>query len=234
VLSVAEHAGWAHVVGVAASGTAPAVIARRRVTLIDPGLPKMPYEHESVGMKEADADALIARARRSIAARTALALQRLVTELSPVHAAVALTIRTPPFPELPGTVRAVRKSYRLQCAADGMLYQLAFCDAARQLGLDVQLYRRGDEAAWAAQQLRVTPGDIEEFVTGPGRPAGPPWAQEHRRAFAAGIAALARHTRKPLVIPSCPRRRTPASQDATPEAAAGFRRRRVPGRERTP
>ena len=83
VVSVAEHAGWAHLICVAASGLVPVVIARRRVTLIDPGLPKMPYEHESVGMKEAEANALIARVRRSIAARTTLALQqRMVTELS--------------------------------------------------------------------------------------------------------------------------------------------------------
>jgi hypothetical protein len=202
VVSVAEHTGWAHLVCVAASGLVPVVIARRRVTLIDPGLPTMPYEHESVGMKEAEANALIARVRRSIAARTTLALQRVVTELSPTYAAVALAIRKPPFPELPGTVRAVWKSYRLQCAADGMLYQLAICHAARQLGLEVQSCRRGAEAEWAAQSLSVTPGEVEEFVTGRGRPAGPPWTQDHRRAYAAGIAALAPHARERLRLPS--------------------------------
>jgi hypothetical protein len=200
VVSVAEHAGWAHLICVAASGRMPAVIARRRVTLIDPGLPKLPYEHESVGMKEDEANALIAGVRRSIATRTTLALQRLVTELSPTYAAVALAIRKPPFPELPRTVSAVRESYRLQCAADGMLYQLAICRAARQLGLEVQLCRRGDETARAAQSLNVTPGEVEEFVTGSGRPAGPPWTQEHRRAYAAGIAALAPHARGRLKI----------------------------------
>ena len=198
VVSVAEHAGWAHVICVAAPGLVPVVIARRRVTLIDPGLPTMPYEHESVGMKEAEANALIARVRRSIAARTTLALERVVAELSPTYAAVTLAIRKPPFPELPGTVRAVLKSYSLKCAADGMLYQLAICDAARQLGLEVQLCRRGDEAARAAQRLSVTPAEVEEFVTGRGRPAGPPWTQEHRRAYAAGIAALAPHARERL------------------------------------
>jgi hypothetical protein len=202
VVSVAEHAGWAHLICVAASDLVPVVIERRRVTLIDPGLPKMPYEHESVGMKEAEANALIARVRRSIAARTTLAFERLVTELSPTHAAVALAIRKPPFPELPGTVRAVRKSYSVQCAADGMLYQLAICHAARQLGLEVRLCRRGDEATWAAQSLSVTPSEVEEFVTGRGRPAGPPWTQEHRRAYAAGIAALAPHARERLRLPA--------------------------------
>ncbi len=200
VISVAEHAGWAHLICVAASGRAPAVIARRRVTLIDPGLSKLPYEHDSAGMMEDEADALIARVRRSIDDRTTLALERVVTELSPAHKAVALAIRKPPFPELPGSVSAVRQSYNLQCAADGMLYQLAICRAASQLELEVQLCRRGEETARAAQCLDVTPGQVEEFVTRRGRPAGPPWTQEHRRAYAAGIAALVPYVRRRLEI----------------------------------
>jgi hypothetical protein len=202
VVSVAEHAGWAYVICVAASGLVPVVIARRRVTLIDPGLPTMPYEHESVGMKEDEADALIARVRRSIAARATLALQRVVTDLSPAHAAVALAIREPPFSALPRTVREVHRSYRLQCAADGLLYHTAICHAARQLGLEVRLCRRGDETARAAESLAVTPGEVEAFVTGCGRPAGPPWTQEHRRAYAAGIAALAPRARERLKLPA--------------------------------
>jgi hypothetical protein len=76
-----------------------------------------------------------------------------------------------------------------------MLYQLAICRAARQLELEVHLCRRGQEAERAAQQLGVTPAEIEEFVSRTGRPAGPPWTQEHRRAYAAGIAVLATHAR---------------------------------------
>jgi hypothetical protein len=32
---------------------------------------------------------------------------------------------------------------------------------------------------------------VEAFVTGPGRPSGPPWTVEHRRGYAAAIGALA-------------------------------------------
>lgn len=202
VVSVAEHTGWAHVVCVAARDRVPAVIERRKVTLIDAGLPTQPYEHDSRALREDEADALIARVRRSIARRTALALERLVAELRPGHAVVALAIREPPFPDLPPSVAAVRQSHRLTSCADGMLYQLAMCHAARQLGLDVQLCRRGQESTRAAQQLNVTPGKIEEFVSGAGRPAGPPWTEEHRRAFAAGIAVLAAHVRSGLRLSS--------------------------------
>jgi hypothetical protein len=202
VVSVADHTGWAHLVCVAARGNVPAVIARRRVALIDQGLPTLPYEHETAVMTEDEANAVIAGVRQSIGARTSDALRRVVIELAPAHTAVALAIRKPPFDTLPATVAAVRTSHRLLCAADGMLYQLAICRAARQLELEVHLCRRGEEAARAAQQLGVTPGEIEEFVSRTGRPAGPPWTQEHRRAYAAGIAVLAAHARGRLRIPT--------------------------------
>lgn len=202
VVSVAEHTGWAHVVCVAARDGVPAVIDRRKVTLIDAGLPTQPYEHDSRALREDEADALIARVRRSIASRAALALQRLVAELRPGYAVVALAIREPPFPDLPQSVATVRQSYRLTNCADGMLYQIALCRAARQLGLDVQLCRRDRESSLAAQQLNVTPGAIQDFVNSAGRPAGPPWTEEHRRAFAAGIAALAAHVRTRLRLSS--------------------------------
>lgn len=195
VMSVAEHTGWAHVLCVAASGAVPGVIVRRRVALIDEGLPTQPYEHDSTALREDAANALIAKVRKSIAARSSEALTRIAAEVSPPHHVVALAIRKPPFDDLPASIASVRVSYKLQCAADGMMYQLACVRAARQQGLDVHMYVRGEELAWAADRLGVTPGQVETFVSKAGRPAGPPWMQEHRQAFAAGIAVLAEHAR---------------------------------------
>jgi len=138
--------------------------------------------------------------QRSIAACTSQALRELVTDLASAHPAVALAIREPPFPELPDTVAPVRQSYRLQCAADGMMYQLALCRAARDVGLEVDLCRRGEETARAAARLEVHPDDVASFVSVTGRPSGPPWTEEHRRAYAAGIAALAPRARRRLTV----------------------------------
>ena len=195
VVSVAEHTGWAHLVCVAAHERVPAVIERRRVTLIDPGLPTQPYEHDTMALPADEAEDLIARVQKSVSACTVRALERLVGELAPVSPVVALAIREPPFPSIPKSVAAVHASYQLRCSADGMMYQQAICRAASRLGIAVQLCKRGEESARAAEQLGVTPGDVEDFVAGSGRPAGPPWTEEHRRAFAAGIAALAPHVR---------------------------------------
>ena len=200
VVSVAEHTGWAHLVCVAAHGRMPVVIERRRVTLIDRGLPTQPYEHDTMGLPENDAEDLIARVNASVSACTTRALERVVGELAPTSAVVALAIRKPPFPSIPKSVAAVHASYQLRCSADGMLYQQAICAAAKKLKLAVHLCKRGDEAALAAEQLGVTPGEVEAFVAGSGRPAGPPWTEEHRRAFAAGIAALAPQVRGRLSL----------------------------------
>jgi hypothetical protein len=206
---VAEHAGWAYAIGVAAQRGLPNVVLRRKVATIDPGVPTQPYHHEATTMSEDEAQALVERVFRSIAVCTADALQRLVTDLAPTHVVVTLAIRQPPFATLPKSVAAVLASYRLMCSADGMMYQLALCRAARRLGLDVQSYSRGEETARAAEILGVTPGDVEEFITRTGRPAGPPWTREHRRAYAAAIAALAPCVREGLTLP--PTTRSPRS-----------------------
>ena len=180
----------------------PAVIERQRVRLIDPGLPTQPYEHDSRAMREDDANALIGRVRHSSSVRALEALQRIATDLVPAYALVGLAIRKPPFPELPRTVATVWASHPLLCSADGMLYHFAICNAARQLGLEVHLCRRGEETSRAAERLGVTPDEIEEFVSRTGRPPGPPWTQEHRRAYAAGIAMLAAHARGRVRLPT--------------------------------
>jgi hypothetical protein len=200
VLSVAEHAGWAHVLGVTALADVPYVAARRRVTLIESGLPTQPFHHEATAMTDDAANALITKVRRSVAVHAADALRRIAIELEPAHAVVALVIRESPFDHLPDDYAVVRKSYRLLCSADGMLYQLALRYAARELNLAVQLCRRGAETSLAAHALGVTSAQIEKFVSGIGRPSGPPWTQEHRRAYAAGIAVLAEHRRGPLKV----------------------------------
>jgi hypothetical protein len=195
ILAVSEHTGWAYVVGVSARHRRPCVITRHRIALIARGLPTQPYEHETRGLRPDEAEALVASVRHSIARTTDLAIARLVDELSREHPVTTLAIRQPPFDGLPASVAAVHASHRLLCSADGVLYHLAICRAARRLGLEVQFCRRGDEIGLAAAALGVSPNAVEAFVTGPGRPPGPPWTVEQRRGYAAAIGALASRVR---------------------------------------
>ena len=56
VAGVADHNGWAILVCVSAKDGAPEVVDRRRVELIEPGLPSQPYEHETLGLNTAEAE----------------------------------------------------------------------------------------------------------------------------------------------------------------------------------
>jgi hypothetical protein len=163
--------------------------------LIDRGLPTQPYEHETQAMRPEDAEVLVASVRNSVARTTQLALDRIVDELSREHSVTTLTIRKPPFEKLPASVAAAHASYHVLCSADGVLYHLAIRSAAKRLGLDVQLCQRGYEIDLAARALGVSVDAVEEFVTRSGRPAGPPWTADHRRGYAAAIAALAPRVR---------------------------------------
>src|SRR2546428_14111456 len=53
-LGFRAHSGWAALVVVAAPSRSPAVIDRRRIALVDPGIPKQPYHAaQKLYLKEA-------------------------------------------------------------------------------------------------------------------------------------------------------------------------------------
>lgn len=188
VVGVADHNGWAILVSAAASNGKPVVIDRRRVPLVDKGVPSQPYHHETLALPGAEAEQLLRTVKRSIAARAALAFERLSSDLSPLYRVSSIAIRHPPLPQLPATVAEVHRSYYTTCRADGMLYHLALCAEARRRHWKVQLHHRGEELAKAAEALQASPDEVERFVNGLRLELKPPWTAEHRNAFAAAIA----------------------------------------------
>ena len=63
VAGVSDHNGWAVVVCVADGK----VFDRRRIELVEPGLPCMPHHHEGQALPIGEAVALVARVRASAA-----------------------------------------------------------------------------------------------------------------------------------------------------------------------
>jgi hypothetical protein len=190
VVGVADHNGWAVLVSAAAVNGEPAVVDRRRVRLIEDGVPSQPYHHETLTLGDAEAEQLLRRVRRSIAACTALALDHLSADLAPRYRVSALTIRQPPLAHLPATVGEVHRSYFVQCRADGMLYHSAICEAARQRDWKLVLHRRGEELAKAAEAVQANTREVERFIDDLRQTLKPPWTAEHRHAFAAAIGIL--------------------------------------------
>src|SRR6185295_663056 len=129
VVGVADHNEWAILVSAAAVNGVPTIVDRRRVKLIEKGVPNQPYHHETLTLSSGEAELLLRQVKRSIAASTALAFDRLAADLSSRYRIASITIRQPPLALLPATVAEVHRSYHVLCRADGMLYHSAICTA---------------------------------------------------------------------------------------------------------
>ena len=195
VVGVSDHNGWAVLVSAAIANGAPAVVDRRRVSLIEDGVPSQPYHHETLALGDAESEQLLHKVRRSIAACTEHALRQLAADLFPRYRVAAVTIRHPPLADLPPTVGEVHRSYHATCRADGMLYHSAICQAARQRAWKVVLHPRGEEVAMAAAALHASTHHVERFVNGLKETLKAPWTAEHRDAFAAAIGSLGQQSR---------------------------------------
>ena len=198
VLGVADHSGWAICVTVAASHGVAVVVDRRRVELVEPGVPSQPYHHETVGMPRPDAEALVVRVRESVMRTTLARLSELRDELRPRYTIVAMTLRNPPLAYVPVTVAEAHASYPVMCRADGMMYHDALSTAARRLGIAVERHDRGEEVARAADRLGVSLEELDQFLRTTGESLGSPWRKEHRVAAAAAIEVLANRARVSL------------------------------------
>src|SRR5215472_11938181 len=76
IIGVSDHGGWAVLVTVASDGT---LLDRRRVELVEEGLPKIPHHSEGQGLPLDEAVALVERVRVSAERHAALALDSVTT-----------------------------------------------------------------------------------------------------------------------------------------------------------
>jgi hypothetical protein len=191
VVGIADHGGWAVCVTVVASRGLAVVVDRRRVELIEPGVPSQPYHHDAVGMPIDEAERLVVRVRDCVMRTTLAGLSQLRKELEPPYTIAAMALRNPPLAYVPVTVADAHKSYPVMCRADGMMYHDALCTAARRLNISLEFHDRGTEVERAAYRLDATVEEVERFLQTTGESLGPPWQKEHRHAAAAAMAVLA-------------------------------------------
>jgi hypothetical protein len=181
IVGASDHAGWAVLVTVARDGT---LIDRRRVTLVDDGLPVLPHHHDAQGLPPEEGVALVEHVRASAERCTRAALDALGAELSVTIAGIALR----KCPELPPTIAERIASYHAQTRADSVMYRDVLAGAARARRWSVSWYepkRVFDDAARALGRKTIS-----YLLTETGRSLGPPWQKDHRLAMAGAIAAL--------------------------------------------
>jgi hypothetical protein len=179
-VGVADHGGWAILVTVAGDGR---LVDRRRVELVDAGLPALPHHHEGQGLPVEEAVALVERVTRSADACALACLEALAGSV-PVRI-VGLSLRA--CPPLPATVAERLSNYRARNVADWVMYRQALARAAEARGWAVHEYDARHVLADAARALgRST---IEDVLQKVGAALGPPWRKDHKVAMAAALVA---------------------------------------------
>jgi hypothetical protein len=187
-LGIAHHFGWA--VAVTASADHH-VVDRRRIELIESGLPAAPIHHEGGAyamhqsgppLSDDALAALVAQVRTSVVRTAATALDQLSCGLS--EPIVSLSLRDWPdhFPADIATQRRVPYESR----ADSVMYCQVLAELAHERGWTVWRYSAKDVENEAVQILGAPARDV---LYGPRATLGPPWSKDHRIALAATVVA---------------------------------------------
>jgi hypothetical protein len=178
-IGIADHLGWA--VAVTADDT-HGVVDRRRIELVEPGVPNMPIHHESKSLDVGATTALVATVRASVERATAAALDELVAELPGPVVSISMRVWPDDFPADIAT--QVRVPW--EARADAVMYRQILAADARGRGWRVHFYdaKKAEPAAAAALGDRA-----QAVLQGPRQTLGPPWAKDHRTALAATILA---------------------------------------------
>ena len=184
-VGIAHHLGWA----VAVTATADhEVVDRRRIELVEPGLPVAPVHHEGgphemhrtgPPLSDEALASLVAEVRASAVRATTAALAELPGEIE----SMAVRSWPPDFPTDLATLRWPPYESR----ADSVMYLQVLAECALALGWTVVSYEAKDVEAAAAAVLG--PERAHAVLHGPRSALGPPWAKDHRQALASTIVA---------------------------------------------
>jgi hypothetical protein len=181
------------------------LLDKRRIELVEPGLPCLPHHHPCQHLPIDEGVALVERVRASADACATRALAALPGGIG----AIAIRKR----PELPPTVAGRIRSYYAQTRADGVMYRDALADAALRQGWQVHEYEAKTVLADAAKALGPE-RDIGAWMLEIGKNSGRPWTQDQRFAMAAAIvAANARPARARRSAPRSGRGRAGSRRD---------------------
>lgn len=182
ILGVADHGGWAVVVAATRDGT---LLYRRRIELVDEGLPKIPHHSEGQALRIDEAVALVERVCASAERNARLRLASLAQAVGERIVGVALR----ECPKLPPTIAERITDYRASNVADWVMYRRALAGAAEERGWFVHWYDAKKVVKAAGKVLGIQ--NMDAHLEGMRKLIGPPWGKDQRVAMAAAIEAAA-------------------------------------------
>jgi len=177
LVGIYDHLGWAIAVTASAGHD---VVDRRRIDLLEPGMPNMPIHHPPQGLSLAELEALVARVRASAERATAASLDALSAALPAPVTSIHLRALPADFP----TDLAVQLRAPYDAHADGIMYRQVLAAVATARGWEVQFF---DARTAEADAAAILAARADEVLRGPRARLGAPWTKDHRTALAATI-----------------------------------------------
>ena len=186
-MGIAHHLGWA--VAVTASADHE-VVDRRRIELIEPGVPAAPIHHQGGAhvlhrpAEPLDDDALaalVAEARASVFRATSAALDELEAALA--EPIISMSVRAWPA-DFPRDIAVLRRM-PYESRADSVMYRQVLAQLGLAHGWNVHLYTKSVEE----EAVGILGERANEVLHGPRTILGPPWSKDHRTALAATVVA---------------------------------------------
>ncbi len=189
-LGFRAHSGWAALVVMAGLPRSPAVVDRRRIELVEPGMPKQPY-HAAEGLEGKEAEELVRRCAEGARLLARQAIRAVIDALRErghevVGCGLLLASGRPRT-----TLAATLASHALIHTAEGELFREALTHASGHYHLPVTGVRERELYARGAAELCVPVEELERRVTELGRAIGPPWRQDEKYAALVAWLALA-------------------------------------------
>jgi hypothetical protein len=178
-LGIADHFGWAIAVTASADHD---VVDRRRIELIEPGLPAAPIHYEGKRLDVAAAAALVAKVRASVLRATSAALDEIAAAVPEPVVSISLRAWPPDFPD--DIAVQLRPPY--EARVDAIMYRQVLSELAHARGWDVHLYHA---KSVVGQAVRLLGERAEEVLLGLQATLGSPWTKDHQMALAATIVA---------------------------------------------
>lgn len=186
-IGVAHHFGWAVLV---TADEEHRVVDRRRIELVDPGLPAAPIHHRGGahamhGLEEVlDDEALgelVAAVRASAVEHANRSLNDLAEELG--TAVKSISVRDWPR-DFPSEIAELRRP-PYESRADSIMY----CEVLAGAGADRGWTVRRFDAKSIEREAGLMLDDAADLIDAQRSILGPPWNKDHRIAFAAAILA---------------------------------------------
>jgi hypothetical protein len=183
------HSGWAALVVIGRRDGDLVVAGRRRLALVEDGLPRQPY-HAAEHMKPNMAHELVTRSVDAVQRIAVREMQAAIAHEREEHntvTACAVLVGTP-MPEW--SVNEILAVHFRMHKAEGVLFRDVLVRASRECGVRIVTIPEKVLAKHAARALATPAGRLEKQIAALGKSVGAPWGKDQKGAALAALVAL--------------------------------------------